>query len=378
MPVFPYTANDFADIAHRVVDDFRTVLGTPAALLPHSPEAAIAAALAGASHALHRHGERVASTALWAVLFSDQYIDFWATRFGVNRKSGDKATGSIELNGTLGTVVPIGTVWRRTADAFEYESTEAVTLTGAAVPVAVRAKVSGVIGNALNTTPLELVGAIAGLVTAADVAGDITNGAEPETTDQLLARLLQRLRYPPKGGGAGDYVRWALENKGVTRAWEAGEVNGQILQQLGYVTVRYVRDGNYDADPTFPTSAADRAKVYAYIKARMPVGIKLVVPSPYDPGIPGTDPAEYQAQPLNPTIKIFPNTDAVQKAAARVLRVALTRARLGPATFPISLLVNALSSEELVQGFEIMAPVGNVAISAYRVLTLGSPTWGNI
>lgn len=370
MPVQPYVADDFEDISRRIIDDIRTRMEVPAALLPHSPEAALAAAFAGAVHGLHRHQERVAATALWAVLFNDAYLGIWAATFGVNQKSGDKATGLIEVNGVAETLVPEGTVWRRTADDFEYVSTEDVTLDGGPMEIPVRAATSGTIGNAKSTAPLELAEAIAGVVTAAEVAGNITNGSEPETTDQLLQRLLQRLRYPPKGGGAGDYVRWCLENKGVTRAWEAGSMNGQV-EQLGYITVRYVRDGNYDVDPVFPTSPTDRAAIRDYIKARMPVGLEVVVPEP-DQG------DEYTAQALDATIKIKPNTAATRKAGERVLRIALTRARLGPATFPISLLVNALSSEELIQEFEIMDPVGNVAISAYGVLVLGSTTWLDI
>lgn len=367
MPAQPYVADDFEDIVHRITDDIRTRMEVPAALLPHSPEAALAAAFAGAVHGLHRHGERVAATALWAVLFNDAYLGIWASTFGVNQKSGEKATGLIEVNGVADTIVPTGTVWRRTADDFEYISTGDVTLDGGPTEIPVRAATSGVIGNAKNTLPLELAEAIAGVVTAAEVAGDITNGSEPETTDQLLQRLLQRLRYPPKGGGAGDYERWCLENKGVTRAWEAGSMNGQV-EQLGYITVRYVRDGTYDADPVFPTSPTDRAAIRAYIKARMPVSLEVVVPEP-DQG------DEYTAQALDPTIKIKPNTPAVRLAAARVLRIALTRARLGPTTFPVSLLVNALSSEELVQEFEIMDPPGNVAVGDYKVLVLGTPVW---
>lgn len=379
MPTQPYVADDYETILHRIIDDIRTRTGVSAVLLPHTIEAAFAAANAAAVHGLHRHQERCAATALWAVLFNDTYLGIWAATFGVNQKSGDKATGLIEVNGVDTTLVPTGTVWRRTADDFEYVTTEDVTLTGGPTPIPVRASTSGTIGNAKNTTPLELTQAIAGVVTGAELSEDFTDGAEPETSDQLLQRLLQRLRFPPKGGGAGDYVRWQLENKGVTRAWEAGSMNGQ-LPELGYITVRYVRDGNYDEDPVFPYSATDRQKIYDYIKARMPVGLEVVVPEPYnafDP-TPESNPDEYQLQALDPTIKIKPNTAAAQKAAGRVLRIALTRARLGPEVFPISLLVNALTSEELVQEFEIMDPVGNVVIDPYRVLVLGTPVWQDI
>lgn len=367
----PFASDPLQTIEQRIVDDYRTKLGTPAVLLPHSPEAALASVDAATAHALYRHIERASLTALWAVMYNDTYLDLWASRFGVPRKTGGRGNGELEVNGTVDTIVPKDTLWERVADGFRYRVTADTTLTGGPTTVPVEATASGALGNASGGSPVRLVEDVAGVVAEAEITGDITDAAEPETNDQLLQRLLQRLRFPPKGGGHGDYVRWALENKGVTRAWEF-EANG-LVDELGYITVRYVRDGTYDADPTFPSIVSDRNAVAAHIKGKMPTGLRLVVPQPDVDGDP--NPPEYGPQALDPTIKLKPNTAAVQTAAKRALRVALTRARIGPSTYPISLLVNALSNEELVQGFEIMEPVGNIEIDELRVLILGTPVW---
>lgn len=367
----PFAAPSLIEIEKRVVDDYRTKLGTPAVLLPHSPEAALASADAATAHALHRHLERVANTALWAVLYTDTYLDLWAVRFGVPRKAGGRATGIVEANGTEGTLVPVGTLWQRTADAFQYRVTEDTTLLAIATNVPVEAVTSGTAGNALSGSPVTLVADIAGVTNAGEIAGTIKDGTVPETNDQLLARLLQRLRFPPKGGGHGDYVRWALERPGVTRAWEF-ETNG-LVEELGYITVRFVYDGTYEADPIFPDTTSLLNAMAAHIEAKMPVGLRLVVPQADTVGNP--NPGEYGSQALDPTIKLKPNTDPVQKAAARALRVAISRGRMGASTFPVSLLYNALSNEELVQDFEIVTPVANVAVADLRVLILGDPVW---
>lgn len=362
----PFAAPSLLELEQRIVDDYRTKLGTPAVLLPHSPEAALASADAATAHGLHRHLERVANTALWAVLYTDTYLDLWAVRFGVPRKNGGRATGVLEVNGTIDTLISAGTLWQRTADAFEYRVTEDTVLSGGPTEVPVEATTSGSLGNAANGSPVTLVVDVPGVVNGAEIAGTITDGSEAETNDQLLARLLQRLRFPPKGGGHGDYVRWALEMKGVTRAWEF-ETNG-LAEEIGYITVRYVRDGTYDADPVFPTSASDRNAVAAHINGKMPVGLRLVVPEPETP-------SEYGAQALDPEINIKPNLPTVRTAAARALRVALSRGRIGASTFPISLLVNALANEPLVQDFEIVSPAGNVPVADLQVLILGAPVW---
>lgn len=367
----PFAAPSLLQLEQRIVDDYRTKLGTPAVLLPHSPEAALASADAATAHGLHRHLERVANTALWAVLYTDTYLDLWAVRFGVPRKNGGRATGIVEANGTEGTLIPVGTLWQRTADAFQYRVTEDTSLLAIATNVPVEAVTSGVAGNALSGSPVTLVEDIAGVTNAGELAGTITNGSAPETNDQLLARLLQRLRFPPKGGGHGDYVRWALEMKGVTRAWEY-EANG-LVEEIGYVTVRYVRDGTYDADPVFPDNVSDINAVYAHIKAKAPTGLRLVVPQADTVGVP--NPGEYGPQALDPTIKLKPNTPTVQSAAARALRVAISRGRIGASTFPVSLLYNALSNEELVQDFEIVTPVANIVVADLKVLILGTVAW---
>lgn len=369
----PFASPDLQTIEQRVADDYRTKLGTPAVLLPHSPEAALASVDAATAHALYRHLERASLTALWAVMYNDTYLDLWASRFGVPRKTGGRGTGTIEVNGEDDTIVPKDTLWERVADGFRYRVLEDTALTGGPTTVPVEATASGALGNATSGSPVRLVEDVAGVVAEAEITDDITDAAEPETNDQLLQRLLQRLRFPPKGGGHGDYVRWALENKGVTRAWEF-EANG-LVDELGYITVRYVRDGTYDADPVFPSNVSDRNAVAAHIKGpgKMPAGLRLVVPQPDTDTSP--NPPEYGPQALDPTIKLKPNTDAVQTAVRRALRVALTRARIGPSTYPISLLVNALSNEELVQGFEIMDPGGNIEIADLRVLVLGDVTF---
>ena len=47
----------------------------------------------------------------------------------------------------------------------------------------------------------------------------IAGGADEQSDLLLLQRVLARLRQPPHGGADFDYIRWALEVPGVTRAW---------------------------------------------------------------------------------------------------------------------------------------------------------------
>lgn len=67
---------------------------------------------------------------------------------------------------------------------------------------------------------LTLVTAIAGINgSGITVAANITNGTAPETNAAFQQRYLQLFRQPPQGGDFADYIEWALEVPGVTRAW---------------------------------------------------------------------------------------------------------------------------------------------------------------
>ena len=68
-------------------------------------------------------------------------------------------------------------------------------------------------------------------------AGGLAAGSDAETDESLRARVLRRIQKPPQGGAGYDYVAWALEVPGVTRAWVYPAEMG-----LGTVTVRFVRD----------------------------------------------------------------------------------------------------------------------------------------
>ena len=81
---------------------------------------------------------------------------------------------------------------------------------------------------------LTLDSPIVGVNASANVtAGALTGGADAEDDDSLRARLLARIKEPPQGGSKADYVTWALEVPGVTRAWCYPEEMGD-----GTVTLR--------------------------------------------------------------------------------------------------------------------------------------------
>jgi uncharacterized phage protein gp47/JayE len=125
-------------------------------------------------------------------------------------------------------------------------------------------------GSVSNREPGDILSFDA-LLTGVDtetVVVSVDGGADPETDDQLRARVLLRIQQPPMGGDAKDYVQWTLAVPGVTRAWSYPNEMG-----IGTVTVRFMMDDLRASNGGFPT-AVDIEAVKEYIDSVRPVAIK--------------------------------------------------------------------------------------------------------
>lgn len=208
----------------------------------------------------------------------------WLDRFGQiwlgGRKAATFAEGTALLEGTAGTIVPTGTRLTQSGNAIEYETTAEVTLTGSPTTVALTALTAGVAGNQPAGSSLTVSTAISGLNAAAE-SGEIEGGVDAESDENLRARILDRIRKPPMGGDADDYVAWALEVPGVTRAWTSPMEMG-----AGSVTVRFMMDELRADNDGFPLPD-DVEAVQAHIDSLRPVTVKDLfvlapIPEPID------------------------------------------------------------------------------------------------
>jgi uncharacterized phage protein gp47/JayE len=250
-------------------------------------------------------------------------------------------------------VGPAGTVLVRT-DGAEYETVAEVTLAGGTATAAVTALLAGQDGNAAAASTLTIATPIAGINSAVTVtAVALTGGADIETDDDLRARLLARIQTPPHGGAAHDYIAWALEVAGVTRAWVYPAELG-----LGTITVRFVRDD--DASPI--PDAAEVLAVQAYIDSVRPVTAVVTVAAPI-------------AVPLNFTIDITPDTAAIRAAIEAELRDLLLREAEPGATILLSHIREAISLATGESDHILTAPAANVTHTTGEMATFGAITW---
>ena len=347
----PFSRPPLQELVNRTLADAQARLGTDE-LVRREDLQVLARVLAGASHGLHGYIDWLSQQVIFDTAEAE-FLERWASIWGVSRKPAAAAVGAVTLAGTTGTLVPAGTLLVR-ADGAEYETDADVTLAGGTAEPAITALVAGQDGNAAAASTLTIATPIAGVSSTATVtAGALTGGADIETDDDLRARFLARLRQPPQGGADYDYIAWALEVPGVTRAWVYPAELG-----LGTVTVRFVRDDDASLIP----DAAEVLAVQEHIDSVRPVTAQLTVVAPV-------------AVPLNFTIDITPDTAAIRTAIEAELRDLLLREAEPGATILLSHIREAISLATGETDHILTAPAANVTHTTGQMATFGTITW---
>jgi len=331
------------------------------ALLPRSVLAVLADLCSGQAHGLHGHLEWLSRQQLPDTA-DTTYLDRWASIYGVSRKIGTAATGSVTFTGTDDVVIPAGTLIRRTLDGAEYATDSAVTIAASTATAEVTAQATGAESDADTGQELTLSTPITGVDSIATVdSPGLTGGAGRETDAELLSRLLLRIQTPPQGGSAADYEAWALEVAGVTRAWG-------LEQHLGPGTVGVAFAVDNDPDGPIP-DAAQVAAVQAYIDARRPVTATVTVFAP--------TPVE-----LSPDITLTPDTGTVRTNVEASLEEYLRRNAEPGGTTYLSQVREAISvaageTNHVLESLKggTVDPPADITVAAGELMLLGTITW---
>jgi uncharacterized phage protein gp47/JayE len=205
-------------------------------------------------------------------------------------KQASFASGTATFTGIAGRVVPAGTPASISA-SIAFETTADITLGSTPTAAPIQATTAGAAGNLAGGTILSLSTAISGVGSSATVVV-LLGGADEEATEDLRIRVIDRIQKPPMGGDADDFVAWAKEVPGVTRAWCS-----PLEQGPGTVTLRFMMDGlRATSNPMtsgFPLSS-DVNAVFAHVDTKRPVAIKdffvaAPIPEPINFTVQGLD-----------------------------------------------------------------------------------------
>lgn len=333
------------DLSARVLD------GEP--LLQQSTLAALARVQAGGLHLLY-------GFLSWAARqvhvhnCEAEYLDALAATWGLARKAASYAAGTVTFTGADGAVVAAGAELKR-ADGALYTTTADATISGGAASAPVDAVEAGTGGNESAGVSLTLTSPVSGVQsTAAVAAGGITGGADQEADEALRARLITRIQQPPHGGAGYDYVAWALEVSGVTRAWCYPEHMGP-----GTVGLTFVCD---DAEGGIIPDGETVAAVAAHIEAERPVTAEVFVFAP-------------TAVALDLQITLTPDTEAVRAAVVLELADLLQREAEPGATILLSQINEAISIAAGETDHVLVNPTANVEHGTGEIPVLGAITW---
>lgn len=306
---------------------------------------------AGGLSALYQFAEYHFKQA-WPDTCDVEYLEDHGARKKIYRIPAAAATGNLSVVGAVGLPLIAGTLFQR-ADGVQFATTTDAVGTGVPSLISVVAVNAGQAGNTALGVTLSLVTSVAGFASSATAATELSGGADAESDEALRARIVARWRMPASGGNLQDYVDWAKEVAGVTRAWVyPGE------QGSSSVVIRFVRDA--DASPI--PDAGEVATVQAHIDAVRPVTAKAYVVAPV-------------AVPLNLTIQLTPNTSAVQAAVAEDLADLLLREASPGCTLLVSHLRQVISDAVGETDSILIAPSSNVVYAAGQMPVLGVITW---
>lgn len=290
-------------------------------------------------------------------LLPDLADEDWLIRHGnmkrCYRKSATSAAGYVRWDGaTNGITVPAGTVIQ-TDDLAAYTTTAAATSTGGVLRVPVTSETAGAVGNIDDGITMRLVSPVTGLSSTA-VADSIEGGADIEDLEDWRARIIERWYWTPQGGADGDYVVWAKEVAGVTRAWT-------YRHWMGAGTVG-VMIANSDLVNPIPDAATVSA-AQDYIEPLAPVaGADIYVFAP----IPKT---------VDFHIRLTPDTEEIRYAVIAEIRALMLRDGVPEGTLKPSRISEAISLATDEYSHVLVSPAADIEIEKAEIGVVGEFTW---
>ncbi len=225
----------------------------------------IAAVLSGLSYMIY-------CTIEWAIrqIFPDkaeeEYFSKWAYLFNVQRKKPEYSRGTAIFKGTKGAKVPLYTKIQ-TNNGFIFQTIKEGIIVESQIEIDIYAMKPGASGNLKEYTFLSLVNPIVDIDGQVQVGVNGTyNGTDLEDFESWRRRFFLRLRNPPSAGNENDYINWALEIAGVTRAWCY-----PCFPNKGIVGLTCVKDNDINIFPN-----REEIETYRkYILSKMPITAEL-------------------------------------------------------------------------------------------------------
>ncbi len=341
------------ELIDRVEQDFISRLQLTAGLLRRAMVKILSRVIAGAAHMLHGHLEFLGRQ-LFPDSSEDEFFLRQAGLFGFSQNAATFAEGTFTATGDDGSVIEAGSILQR-SDGTRYETDSEVTISGGTVDVGITAVEAGADGTLTDGDTLAFESPATGVDASGTVASADQDGSDQETIEELRVRFLEYLQSPPQGGAEADYIAWAKQVTGVTRAWVHPLQLGE-----GTVVVYFMRDD--DVGGPIP-SGGEVTEVQEYIEALRPVTAAVTVLAPTE-------------VPLDLELSITPDTSEMRDAVeAEVADMLQREAEPGPLTLPLSKIRTAIGITPGLEDYDLTDPVADVTYATGEIATMGTITW---
>ncbi|HEJ7192125.1 baseplate J/gp47 family protein [Serratia marcescens] len=328
-------------------------------LPPVGVERALNTSFSGAVRDVYDYQSWIADQVVPSPKSDDQTIIDTASTEGVIRKAATYATGKAVFKGSQ--PIPLNTeMLARNGNGYHVITASAPA--NGVQTVTIQADDVGASGNLDADAQLTLVSPIPGVESTGVVDGNgLTGGTDIEPISELLDRLLFRKRNPPVGGAVHDYVIWAREMAGVSRAWAWDAWHGP-----GTVGLAWVYDSRTDITPT----AADRAAMNEYLfrHADPATGNFVGKPGGIEVWI-----ISLTLKPIGPAIKLVPDSAETRRATLANLN-ALQRTLSPGSTLLLSSLRTAIGTATGVTDYTLNIN-SDITSASGELITIGDVTW---
>lgn len=182
----------------------------------------------------------------------DEYVDKHALMFGVKRRLGTKAKGTVKVTGKANSIIEENTIFLN-RDGIKYRSLrkEYLSPTGIA-EIEIECLSEGKIGNAAigEITTFEIQNSS---IYSVINEKEIINGYDKEPNSVLVARAKEKATRPAHSGNIYDYEQWAKQVDGVGKVLVKPLWNGN-----GTVKVLVANYNNDIADSSLIQKVRDR------------------------------------------------------------------------------------------------------------------------
>ncbi len=352
------------EIDDRIQQDFKNRIEGSTSFLRRSMLKIMARVYAGAMHLMYGYLFYM-SRQLFILTADTTYLEKHGNELGVTRTDAVKANGIATVTGTIGSVIPENTELESNS-GLKYYIDEEVILTATTGSINFTAEYAGADYNDDAGISLFFVSPLAGIDSTATVdMNGITEGLDEEADDPYRLRILTRKRQPPHSGAGFDYVNWALEVSGVTRAWSFPEVYG-----IGTIGLAFVRDNDTSIIPT--ETQKEEVRDYIIYHTDPLTGLEVGIPVTAEQGFFVLD---LELETLDFTLKITPNNSTARSEILSKLEDVII-ARGGPGeTLYLSDISQAIAMSPTTRAHKIIYPTDDIGTATNKVPLLGTVTF---